>query len=84
MRSDHSERTAAALRSLCQRPASIFGQRVLARAQGELVSFRDFVRVARDMIKLEPDATAAWLAALVALDMTRDDSPRRQQTPSPN
>jgi hypothetical protein len=69
MRPMHSMRADEALRDLCAVPASAFGERLLARASGPVITFREFVAVARELVRAEPDAMATWLAALVALDV---------------
>jgi hypothetical protein len=83
MRSLHSLRAEDALRDLCAVPASAFGERLLARASGPVISFREFVAVARELVRAEPDAMATWLAALVALDV-RGGGLRPDEPPSPN
>jgi hypothetical protein len=62
-------RSAAVLRELCAAAASTFGSRLLARAEGNLVTFRAFVITAREMVAAYPEQTATYLAVLVALDM---------------
>lgn len=66
----------SALQSLCAEPAASFGARLLARADGPAIPFRTFVLVARDMVQCDPDDTATWLAALVALQMCREHRAR--------
>lgn len=79
----HPHRTEVALRGLCAGPASAFGARLLALADGPVITFLQFVEAARDMVRAEPEATATWLAALVALEM-RKDAPPPHTAPSRN
>lgn len=81
---ERSAQTIAILRSLCQKPALEFGRIVLTRTRGELISFRDFVRTAHEMSERHPEMTAQWLAALIALEITRNDSEERRADPSRN
>jgi hypothetical protein len=80
-----SMRAELALRELCAAPASTFGRRLLARANGGPITFHEFIALAREMVRSEPDAMATWLAALVALEVRSQDP---EQTPpgppSPN
>ena len=81
-----SMRAETALRRLCALPASTFGERLLARAAGRVITFREFITVAREMVRAQPDETATWLAALVALDMKSElaAGPKAQPPPSAN
>jgi hypothetical protein len=76
----------ATLRRLCRKQAATFGTRLLGRANGDAVSFQEFVAVARELISALPDQAAVYLAALVALDMNRPDDPDlpAMLRPSPN
>lgn len=65
-----------ALRRLCALPASAFGERLLQRASGRTITFRQFVDVAREMVREQPEVSATYLAAMVALDMRTDPEPR--------
>ena len=79
-------RADAALRQLCTPSAAAFGVRLLDRAVDNVVTFGDFVATARDLIRADPDQSATWLAALVALDMQRSQAgdPREHRDPSRN
>lgn len=67
-----------ALQRLCAPHARLFGERLLARAHDGTVTFQQFVEVARELVQALPEGAATWLAALVALDMRRDQqAPRR-------
>jgi hypothetical protein len=50
-----------------------FGSRLLHRGTGGVITFREFVDVARELVAQRPEQTAVYLAALVALDMQNDD-----------
>ena len=84
----HSMRAEPALRELCAAPASTFGKRLLARSNGGPITFHEFIALAREMIRSEPDAMATWLAALVALEVRSQDNQDPEQAPpgppSPN
>lgn len=71
-----------ALQRLCAPHARMFGERLLAVAQNGTVTFQQFLEVARELVTSLPDQTATWLAALVALEMRRDQE--RPRPPSPN
>lgn len=73
-------RAEQALRRLCALPASAFGERLLLRASGHSITFREFVAVAREMVREQPEVSAAYLAAMVALDM-RADAPTLERSP---
>lgn len=81
---ERSAQTIAILRNLCQKPALEFGRIVLTRTRGDLISFRDFVRTAREMSERQPDMTAQWLAALIALEITRNEEQEEHSEPSRN
>jgi hypothetical protein len=74
------------LRRLVTPHALDFGTRLLHRGSGGVISFREFLAVARDFVRERPDQTAVYLAALVALDMGSgdDDAPHAAAAPSPN
>lgn len=72
------------LHRLCAPPARLFGERLLARAEDGSVTFQQFLEVARELVRTLPDQTAVWLAALVALDMRRDESEACRHHPSSN
>lgn len=59
----------ASLRHLCVPHAIDFGHRLLHKGGGGVLTFREFVAVARDVVAERPEETALYLAALVALDM---------------
>ena len=61
-----------------------FGSRLLRRGTGGVITFREFVAVAREFVAQMPDQTAIYLAALVALDMGSDEEPRKPRGPSSN
>lgn len=65
--------THASLRRLAMPHALHFGSRLLHRGSGGVITFREFVAVARELVAQRPEQTAVYLAALVALDMQRDD-----------
>jgi hypothetical protein len=76
----------ASLRRLSAPHALDFGARLLQQSAGGVLTFREFVTIAREMVREQPERTATYLAALVALDMgsTDDDPPLRSPEPSPN
>jgi hypothetical protein len=62
-----------------------FGSRLLHRGTGGVITFREFVDVARELVSQRPEQTAVYLAALVALDMqTEADEVPRATSPSAN
>ncbi|MBM4063420.1 MAG: hypothetical protein FJ265_20315 [Planctomycetes bacterium] len=65
------------LRRLAIPHALAFGARLLRRGQGGVLTFREFVAVARELVSQLPEQTAVYLAALVALDMGHDDEAPR-------
>ena len=71
------------LRRLTTPHALNFGSRLLRRGSGGVITFREFVVVAREFMTQMPDQSAVYLAALVALDMGRDE-PREPKAPSSN
>jgi hypothetical protein len=73
------------LRRLAIPHALAFGSRLLDRGQNGVITFREFVAVARELIAQVPDQTAVYLATLVALDMGKEEeSLLRPGQPSPN
>ena len=87
-------RSAAArdsLRRLSTPHALDFGARLLHRSSGGVITFREFVAVAREFMDERPDQGAIYLAALVALDMSASNgdapdggAPRTAVCPSCN
>ena len=43
-------------------------------ASPNTITFREFLNVARELVTLMPEQSAIYLAALVALDMSAEDS----------
>jgi len=73
------------LRQLAIPHALAFGSRLLDRGNNGVITFREFVAVARELIAQVPEQTAVYLATLVALDMGNDEEPSsRPIHPSPN
>ena len=73
------------LRRLATPHALRFGSRLLQRGSGGVITFREFVAVARELVAQRPEQSAIYLAALVALDMQRDeDAAPEAPTPSAN
>lgn len=73
------------LRRLAVPHALHFGSRLLHRGSGGVITFREFVDVARELVAQRPEQTAVYLAALVALDMHADgDTDHRDHAPSTN
>jgi hypothetical protein len=60
------------LRRLTTPHALRFGSRLLQRGTGGVITFREFVAVARELVALRPEQSAVYLAALVAIDMQRE------------
>ena len=82
-----SPRARQSLRRLSSPHALDFSARLLHRGSGGSLTFREFVDVAKEVVREQPDATAVFLAALVALDMgapDEEDTPRRPSRPSAN
>ena len=71
------------LRRLATPHALAFGSRLLHRGNGGVLTFREFLAVARELVTQLPDQTAIYLAVLVALDMGSDDD-QRSQPPTPS
>ncbi|MBL9075980.1 MAG: hypothetical protein JNL08_00670 [Planctomycetes bacterium] len=77
--------TRTALRRLMTPHALLFGSQLLQRGTGGVLTFREFVAVARELVQQRPEQTAVHLAALVALDMQLpDDEARAAHAPSAN
>lgn len=76
----------ASLRRLAVPHAIDFGARLLSRGHGGVISFREFVAVARTFVAERPEDSAVYLATLVALDIGRgdDDAPLPLRPPSVN
>ena len=72
------------LRRLTTPHALNFGSRLLHRGGGGVITFREFVTVARELVKQMPEQSAVYLAALVALDMCRDEATQEPDKPSKN
>ena len=64
----------ASLRRLTTPLALAFGTRLLNRGTDGTITFREFLAVARELVTLRPEQSAVYLAALVALDMSNEDS----------
>jgi hypothetical protein len=64
----------AALRRLCAAHSLAFGQRLIAKAESGSLTFREFVSVARELVRALPEEAATYLAALVAIDLRREDA----------
>lgn len=71
------------LRRLATPHALAFGSRLLHRGSGGVLTFREFLAVARELVTQLPEQTAIYLAVLVALDMGSDDD-QRSQPPAPS
>ncbi len=75
----------ASLRRLTTPHALAFGTRLLSRGTDGVITFREFLAVAQELVTLLPEQSAIYLAALVALDMGNDDSLLAERPqPSPN
>jgi hypothetical protein len=72
------------LRRLSTPHALDFGTRLLHRGSGGVISFREFLAVARDFVRERPEQTAVYLAALVALDMSSADEDASRGTAAPS
>jgi hypothetical protein len=57
------------LRRLVMPHALHFGSRLLDRGSGGVITFREFVAVARELVAQRPEQAAIHLAALVALEL---------------
>jgi hypothetical protein len=77
-------RSRDSLRRLTTPHSLNFGSRLLRRGTGGVITFREFVAVAREFVAQMPDQTAVYLAALVALDMACDEDAHEPAAPSPN
>lgn len=80
----HSPVARESLRRLTTPHALHFGSRLLRAGNGDVITFREFVDVARELVAQWPDQSAVYLAALVALDMATEDPERDRSAPCPN
>jgi len=79
---NHSANLArASLRRLSTPLALAFGTRLLSRGTDGVITFREFLAVARELVTLLPDQSAVYLATLVALDMGNEDSVLAERSP---
>ncbi len=73
------------LRRLATPHAIHFGSCLLHRGKGGVITFREFVAVAKELVTQRPEQTAVYLAALVALDMQNEsDQIDAARAPSAN
>ena len=72
------------LRRLLMPHALDFGTRLLHRGSGGIITFREFVAVAREFLDERPEQGAIYLAALVALDMSAPDGGERRPVACPS
>ena len=72
------------LRRLTTPHALHFGSRLLRCGSNEVITFREFVAVARELVTQWPEQSAVYLAALVAMDMAADEAGRCAVPPSHN
>jgi hypothetical protein len=72
------------LRRLTTPHALHFGSRLLRRGKDDVITFREFVDVARELVATWPEQSAVYLAALVALDMGTEEANRCPPEPSRN
>lgn len=73
-----------ALRQLTSTHALDFCSRLLSQSTDGVFTFREFVKTAREMIHEHPGDMAAFLAALVAIDMNvQEVDPDESQTRPP-
>ena len=73
------------LRRLTMPHALHFGSRLLRRRSDGVPPFRELVDLARHLTAQQPEQTAVYLAALVALDMqTENDDRSLPRVPSTN
>jgi len=82
-----SPRARQSLRRLSSPHALDFSSRLLHRGNDGVLTFQEFVEVAREVVREQPDRSAVYLAALVALDMgapDEDDVGHRKVVPSAN
>lgn len=73
----------ASLRRLATPHAIDFGARLLRKGSGGIISFREFLAVARSFVAEQPDESAVYLATLVALDIGREDEGGAMPPPRP-
>ena len=84
---NHVSRPAArdSLRRLTTPHALNFGSRLLRLGSSGVITFREFVAVAREFVAQLPEQSAVYLTALVALDMGSDEEGAGDPAPpSPN
>jgi hypothetical protein len=74
----------ASLRRLATPHAIDFGTRLLQHGRNGVISFREFVAVARAFVAEQPEASAVYLATLVALDIGRGDDDETRKPPPPS
>jgi hypothetical protein len=85
MKTPPSQRRArASLRRLTTPHALDFSARLLDRSEDGVLTFREFVRTARELVREQPDRSATYLAALVALDMGAGDEDGAPPRPAPS
>jgi hypothetical protein len=73
----------ASLRRLATPHAIDFGTRLLRKGRDGVISFREFLAVARAFVAEQPEASAVYLATLVALDIGRSDDDGAGHRPPP-
>ena len=69
------------LRRLTTPHALDFSSRLLDRTVNGVVTFREFVQTAREYVREDPERSATYLAALIALDMSAADDDESQPGP---
>ena len=72
------------LRRLTTPHALHFGSRLLRLGSNDVITFREFVAVARELVAELPEQTSVYLAALVAMDMASEDPTCHVAERSPN
>jgi hypothetical protein len=72
------------LRRLASPHANDFSCRLLDRGTDGVLTFQEFLAVAREIVGERPNETAIYLAALVALDIGAPDDDDLRRTPSPS
>jgi hypothetical protein len=72
------------LRRLLTPHALDFGARLLRSGNGGTIRFREFVAVARELVRERPEQSALYLATLVALDMHGEEDGPRPMAPAPS
>ena len=79
-----SPTTRNSLRLLASPHALDFSSRLLDRGTDGILTFREFVATAREFVHEQPDRSAIYLAALVALDIgAPDEDELREPLPPP-